>query len=315
MRIRNIKPEFWKSEDVKRLSREDRLLFVGLWSYVDDNGVGIDDYRQIAADLFPIEDDPLEVREFVREGLQRISEGSLITRYELSGKAYLFINGWKHQKVYNANKPRHPLPCGIAKHPEDDYVVPPEALGRTSGESRESLNPPENGHASRGAESAEDLSTSYPQGQTGKPVTSDSVDPPETLGTGSGGQGVRGSGEEEITSAEPPRDDVNQLCLRLQDRIVANGAKKPNITEKWRTEARLLLDKDERPLDVALRLIDWSTGNEFWRPNILSMPTFRAKYDQLLLQARREHEKRTKSNGHQPFRNPSDQDVYDQELL
>src|SRR5687768_12953988 len=59
MRIRNIKPEFWRSVDVKSLSPEDRLLFIGLWSYVDDNGVGVDDHRQIAADLFPLEDDPL----------------------------------------------------------------------------------------------------------------------------------------------------------------------------------------------------------------------------------------------------------------
>ena len=42
MRIRTVKPEFWRSEDVSRLPVADRLLFIGLWSYVDDNGVGVD---------------------------------------------------------------------------------------------------------------------------------------------------------------------------------------------------------------------------------------------------------------------------------
>ena len=30
MRIRSIKPEFWRSEDIADLTVEDRLLFIGL---------------------------------------------------------------------------------------------------------------------------------------------------------------------------------------------------------------------------------------------------------------------------------------------
>ena len=48
MRIRSIKPEFWRSDDVNSMCIEDRLLFIGLWSYVDDNGVGIDRHSDIA---------------------------------------------------------------------------------------------------------------------------------------------------------------------------------------------------------------------------------------------------------------------------
>jgi hypothetical protein len=29
MRIRSIKPEFWRSDDIARLSWDDRLLFIG----------------------------------------------------------------------------------------------------------------------------------------------------------------------------------------------------------------------------------------------------------------------------------------------
>ncbi len=35
VRIRSIKPEFWRSDDIDALSVFERLLFIGLWSYVD----------------------------------------------------------------------------------------------------------------------------------------------------------------------------------------------------------------------------------------------------------------------------------------
>jgi 5-methylcytosine-specific restriction endonuclease McrA len=60
MRIRTIKPEFWTSEDIAALDWDARLIFIGLWSYVDDNGVGRDVEKLILADLFPLEDDPRE---------------------------------------------------------------------------------------------------------------------------------------------------------------------------------------------------------------------------------------------------------------
>jgi hypothetical protein len=88
-----------------------------------------------------------------------------------------------------------------------------------------------------------------------------------------------------------PRADVDQLCERLRARIVDNGAK-ATITKAWRDEGRRLLDRDGRDLNQALRLIDWATGHSFWASNILSMPKFRQKYDQLLMQARREQQQR-----------------------
>ena len=42
MRIRSIRPEFWASEDVAAMDWHTRLVYIGLWSYVDDNGVGRD---------------------------------------------------------------------------------------------------------------------------------------------------------------------------------------------------------------------------------------------------------------------------------
>lgn len=89
-------------------------------------------------------------------------------------------------------------------------------------------------------------------------------------------------------SREKERGDVAALCDRLATRIEANSAKPVGAGAKWRDSARLLLDRDNRPLNEALRLIDWCQENDFWRSNVLSMPKFREKYDTLRLQAERD---------------------------
>jgi hypothetical protein len=120
VRIRSIKPEFWTSEDVAVLDWPTRLLFIGLWSYVDDNGVGRDNPKLIKADLFPLEDDPRETLATVSRGLQALCGGGQIDRYIVDGKPYLYVNAWEsHQRIDRPNKARYPLPtCGNA-HPRD----------------------------------------------------------------------------------------------------------------------------------------------------------------------------------------------------
>lgn len=93
------------------------------------------------------------------------------------------------------------------------------------------------------------------------------------------------------TTELPPRADVEALCTRLRDRIVANGSK-ATVTAQWRNEARLLVDRDGRDIEKALNLIDWCQADPFWRTNILSMSKFRKQYDQLRLKAIEEHNRR-----------------------
>jgi hypothetical protein len=114
VRIRSIKPEFWRSEDITAI--EDwgtRLLFIGLWSYVDDNGVGRDRLADITADLLAgdLEKDPRDTFASVSRGLQTLSELGRITRYTVAGRGYLHITNWeKHQRIDKPNKERYPLP-------------------------------------------------------------------------------------------------------------------------------------------------------------------------------------------------------------
>ncbi|OZB88897.1 MAG: hypothetical protein B7X41_05745, partial [Microbacterium sp. 14-71-5] len=93
------------------LTWDARLLFIGLWSYVDDNGVGRDVEPIIAADLFALEPDPVEALRKVRGGLTELSLRNLVIRYTVNGKPFLAITTWsRHQKINRPSPARFPGP-------------------------------------------------------------------------------------------------------------------------------------------------------------------------------------------------------------
>lgn len=246
MRIRSIKPEFWRSDDIDALDWDTRLVFIGLWSYVDDNGVGIYKMPNIVSDLFAHDfyRDPNATLKRVSEALTRLESRSMIDLYRVGDRDYLYITNWeRHQRVNNPNKPRYPLPTSENSEPIED-------LSRSDTGSNENLSPGAGEQRSRG---------------TGEQRTSSSAKPPAV--------------------ARPPREDVEALCVRLRDHIAGNTTKTPNITAKWRTEARLLLDRDGIPFDEAIRVLDWCQLDQFWKSNILSMPKFREKFAALQIKA------------------------------
>ncbi|MBQ1165857.1 hypothetical protein KBZ21_48545, partial [Streptomyces sp. A73] len=74
--------------------------------------------------------------------------------------------------------------------------------------------------------------------------------------------------------------------------------------KKWRTDTRLLLDKDGITPDQAIAAIDWALANDFWQAHILSPATLRAKYETLRRQAM--SERRKQPAGPQPTKNIDD---------
>src|SRR5450755_4118662 len=113
-RIRSIKPDFFTSETVASLSLSARLTFIGLWTYVDDNGVGMDNELLINAAIWPLEEDPLATLARTREDLASLSRADLVTRYRDPRKRYLFVTSWdEHQKVDHPRKPRYPRPTEV----------------------------------------------------------------------------------------------------------------------------------------------------------------------------------------------------------
>jgi hypothetical protein len=97
VRIRSIKPEFWESESLGKVSREARLLFIGLFSCCDDVGRARASSRLLASRLFPYDDDAFKklpgwIAELEKQGCIRI--------YVVDGESYLDLPKWaNHQKI------------------------------------------------------------------------------------------------------------------------------------------------------------------------------------------------------------------------
>ena len=251
MRIRSIKPEFWRSEDIADLTVEDRLLFIGLWSYVDDNGVGIDRLADVCADLFALdlERDPPETFARVSRGLQNLSEAGRIVRYTVEGKSYLHITNWsKHQRIDKPNKARYP-------HPDAENATIREEVATPSRHPRETPAPGTEEQGNRG---------------TGEQGTCDPAD------AGSSSDAASGADATEATNP-----DAEARSHYLADRIRTNGNKVRTVGKRWHDAMDRLIRLDGYTPEQIRQVIDWSQGNEFWAPNILSAPKLREKFDTL----------------------------------
>ena len=125
MRIRSIRPEFWSSEDIAAMDWHSRLVYIGLWSYVDDNGVGRDLERLIVTDLFPLDEDLSESSLRVHVALKHLEAAGNITRYTVDGKPYLHVTAWDtHQKINRPTAGRYPLPTSSDAEIHDPLTEP-----------------------------------------------------------------------------------------------------------------------------------------------------------------------------------------------
>lgn len=104
-RIRSIKPEFWTSEQVMELSRDARLLFIGLWTFCDDGGNHPASAKTLKAEVFPGDDDATVSR--VMQWIDEMIEAQLVTEYEVEGKEFWHVTGWHHQRIDQPTL-RHP---------------------------------------------------------------------------------------------------------------------------------------------------------------------------------------------------------------
>ena len=121
-RIRSIKPTVFSSRTVAGWPIDVRWTFVGLWTYVDDDGPGGDAPRRIKAEVRP-RHDRITPAKVIRH-MQRIVIDGPLCRYDVDGKRYLHIVHWhEHQRI---NRPRRSTlpPCPVhekeTQHDEAD---------------------------------------------------------------------------------------------------------------------------------------------------------------------------------------------------
>lgn len=122
-RSRNIKPGFFKNEDLADLGPYVQLLFAGLWTLADREGILEDRPRRIKADIFPHYDFD------VNGGLTLLHRFGFVRRYKVNDKPYIHIVEFaKHQSPHSTERksdlpgPDHADPDEVAATPHESTV-------------------------------------------------------------------------------------------------------------------------------------------------------------------------------------------------
>lgn len=264
MRIRTIKPEFFDSPHTAEASAVLRLAYIGLWCWADDTGHGTCNPKELEGAIFPNDDlAVLSHGEFAdfRGILPQLAAVFGVLFYEVDGRTFFEIPSWnRHQRVREGASSKFPMPD------EGKLLFTCENTGQSdnlpqSAATRGEMPPGTGEQGNRGTEeqgSNEDLTVFM--SEIGEPITDAPTD---------------------------DREDVEAVCEHMADSVEERTGKRPRITAKWRTAARLMIDRDKRPVEHIHHAIDWSARDSFWCSNILSVPKLREQYDRLALQAQR----------------------------
>jgi len=117
-RIRTIKPEFWVDDQIVELDYATRLLFIGLWNFVDDEGYVEYKAKRIKMQIFPA--DSLDVSRM----LTNLLEMGRLARFTSDQGDLLRVVNWdRHQKI------SHPSPTRFTGIQAGGSVNSPEPSG------------------------------------------------------------------------------------------------------------------------------------------------------------------------------------------
>jgi hypothetical protein len=111
-------------------------MFIGLWTYVDDAGRGVDDARLIKSALWPLDD--TYVLKKVEHDLDILAEKDLIIRYTVLNRNYLAVCNWKeHQKINRPQESSLPAPCALTDDSVNDHgTITDSSLWERKGKER-----------------------------------------------------------------------------------------------------------------------------------------------------------------------------------
>lgn len=107
-RIRTVKPSFWADEAVADLSRDARLLLIGLISFSDDEGRFLASTAAISGYVFPHDDLPAAK---VRKWLDEIEATGIVRLYSVNRREYGVFPKWtSHQRISKPQTSAFPSP-------------------------------------------------------------------------------------------------------------------------------------------------------------------------------------------------------------
>lgn len=246
-RIRSVKPDFWSSEQVMSLSRDERLLFIGMWNFADDLGRIKLNPTSIKAQVLPGDDDA--TKSVVVSWLSTIIRRSLVECYENAGTVYGQITGWHHQKIDRPQPAKHPgiQDVGSVRRTFDEYT---SIVLRTF---------------------ATDPIGSDGKGEEGKKNAKPSAPPAPVLGLTNGGS---------VAKPEPkPRNeafDAVMAVLTEEYRRVFPGSEQRSATGSLVGKLLKLAGGDAEKIRAPLRLF---LETPFWSDQGAPLASFVGKYE------------------------------------
>jgi hypothetical protein len=126
-RIRSIKPSFWSDDAVADLSRDARLLLIGLISFADDDGRFLASISAIAGYVFPHDDMPAAK---IKRWLDEIAAVGIVVLYTVKDRDYGYFPHYRdHQRI---SKPQpsplpHPMNGQVQSRSSPDRGTVPQA--------------------------------------------------------------------------------------------------------------------------------------------------------------------------------------------
>ena len=100
-RIRTIKPKFWDDVKLSKISRDARLVFIGMWNFSDDLGVIIAEPIWLKSKIFPC--DVIQVQQFEKWLDELVKNGFISLLSYKNDRFYYLPNLTRHQVINRPN--------------------------------------------------------------------------------------------------------------------------------------------------------------------------------------------------------------------
>nr|AMP54241.1 hypothetical protein [uncultured bacterium]AMP54331.1 hypothetical protein [uncultured bacterium]AMP54391.1 hypothetical protein [uncultured bacterium]AMP54429.1 hypothetical protein [uncultured bacterium] len=322
MRIRSLKPEFFRSESLSKVTPLARMTFMGLWTEADDYGRGIANPRIVKGALWSLDDD-ITV-DVVTMHLNTLASTGHINLYKEQGdeKVYFVVNKFvEHQSAaFRRGKAKYPDP-DVCEPVEQVEFAPIHRVGNCPCGQWGNIHSVTAGTSDAAAEVATPKALA-PEKSGGVIERNDEISVPgeKQLTCTSGVTGPTSWSQDTSNLDDNPapkkkkktkkrdpgldredtNDIVNHFVQSFEEKIPGLGLKPKN---DWYVKARLLIDQDGKTVQEIKDMIDWVVDHDFWSGAILSIPKFRTQWTRL--QVQRVNDQKQAANEQKRYETPA----------
>lgn len=119
-RIRTIKPKFWDDSKIGKLTRDARLLYIGLWTFSDDIGVVIGDAIWLKSKIFPY--DQIQIQQFDK-WITELVTNEFICLLSYKGERFIYLSNFtRHQVINRPNIDDLNIPKELVDNNKDKFT-------------------------------------------------------------------------------------------------------------------------------------------------------------------------------------------------